>query len=123
VLGENLYKVKIENITLNKADYSGIARLNYTEAIAPASSLSKVSVYPNPAADMVNIKINATGTGNNNYNVRISNSSGLVIRDFTTSLATVQQDVTSLIPGTYLVKVINLTENTVQGESKFVKLN
>lgn len=41
---------------------------------------------------------------------------------FTSSQTLSQQDVSTLLPGTYVVQVVNKNDKSVVGESKFVKL-
>ncbi|MFD2147170.1 T9SS type A sorting domain-containing protein [Mucilaginibacter antarcticus] len=122
VLGENQYKIRIDNLALAKKDYTAIAKLTYQETLSKTAASSKISVYPNPAVDVVNIKLDNDATSRSNFSVRITNSLGLVIKELTSTQANLQEDITNLIPGTYIVRVVNTTQNKIQGETKFVKL-
>jgi hypothetical protein len=119
--GNNQYKVKIEHKLNSQVAYSAIASLNYAETSA-ASAINKVVVYPNPASDVVNIKMATNNANANKYTIKISNSSGLMIKELASSQPYLQENITGLTPGTYMIKVINITENKVHGETKFIKL-
>jgi hypothetical protein len=56
------------------------------------------------------------------YTIRITNTSGFLIRQVTSAQSTWQTNVADLMPGTYIVKVRNSTDNTIIGDTKFVKL-
>lgn len=119
--GMNYYKVKFEDMVLNTVSYSNILSLNYAD-VATAIVAGNVSVYPNPATNAVNIKMSSTGDNGNSYNITISNSTGHIIKQVKSNSPTWQTDVTQLLPGTYMVQVIKLSDNKLQGEGKFVKL-
>ncbi|MES2810658.1 MAG: T9SS type A sorting domain-containing protein, partial [Bacteroidota bacterium] len=120
VLGDNHYKVRIENLAANTKSYTAVAKLNYQETASATAAKSNVSVYPNPAVDKVNIKID--DKDQNSFSVKITNSFGLVVKELTSSQNNLQENISNLTPGTYLVKVVNTTQNKIEGETKFVKL-
>lgn len=117
----NYYRIKLQDRVLNTISYSNILSLNYADT-AHATVATNISVYPNPATSMVNIKVSTNNTDNNTYRIRISNSSGKVVRQITSSLPGLQTDVTRFMPGTYMVEVVKETDNKLQGQAKFVKL-
>lgn len=122
--GMNYYRVKLQDKVLNALSYSNVLSLNYADA-ATTTIGSNVSVYPNPATSTVNIKM-AAGSDElvdiNSYRVSISNSTGKVVKQITTTSPTVQTDVTQFMPGTYMIQVVKVSDNKLQGQSKFVKL-
>jgi hypothetical protein len=122
VLGENQYKVRIENPSLNQKSYTGLAKLLYQQNVLKTTATAQVSVYPNPVVDVVNIKIDDKAESNDNFSVRITNSFGLVIKEITSKQGNWQHNVTNLTPGSYFVRVVNTTQNKIIGETKFVKL-
>jgi len=105
-----------------------------------------VDIYPNPARTTVNLTFNQTATNTVNdpvssqkkfiqmsstpdaahtpavYNIQIVNISGSVIKTATSSTATWRENVTGLLPGTYVVTVINASNNKLIGRRTFVKL-
>jgi hypothetical protein len=122
VKGENQYRVKSLNVIHDSVSYSGIAKLMYADtANIPTHG---IAVYPNPASDIVNIKMisNTADPGSGSYRIKISNSSGRLIKDVTSAQPYWQENIAGLLPGTYIVQIMNLQENKIQGETKFVKL-
>jgi len=114
--GDNQYRLKQVDID-NNTTYSGIADVQ----IANVDNRT-VSLYPNPASSVINLCIDTKSAGTNSFNIRISNSSGILIKDVVSSTANWQDNVSNLLTGTYLVQVINKKDNTLVGQAKFVKL-
>jgi hypothetical protein len=119
--GKNQYRVKLKHLLFNDLSYSSVATLMYADTVA--SPVRSISVYPNPATNIVNIKmLTTTGDSNGTYLIKISSSSGRIIKQFNSSQPYWQESITGLLPGTYIVQVVNFKENKIQGETKFVKL-
>jgi hypothetical protein len=86
-------------------------------------------VYPNPATTTLNLNI-APGFNSNeytltsslSYNIQITNILGTVVKQTTTNQQNWQTDVSSFMPGTYTVKVVNNTNQGVIGSGTFIKL-
>ncbi|HZX58307.1 MAG TPA: T9SS type A sorting domain-containing protein, partial [Mucilaginibacter sp.] len=114
--GDNQYRLKQVDID-NNTTYSSIADVQ----IANRDNRT-VCLYPNPASNVINLCIDNKSAGTNSFNIRISNSSGLVVKDVISSTNNWQDNVSNLLSGTYLVQVINKKDNTLVGEAKFVKL-
>ena len=81
-----------------------------------------VNVYPNQAVITIHVTIaNKTGV-HQSYNIRITNSSGILVKQVTAAQATWQYSVAGLKPGTYIIKIHNNADNSLVGDTKFVKL-
>lgn len=119
--GMNYYKIRLQDMVLGTISYSNMLRLNYVDAAATVAS-GNLSVYPNPATGLVNIKIPIAENGHDSFSISILNSSGRVVKQLTSSSQNLQTDVTQFIPGTYIVQILNLSDNKLQGQTKFVKL-
>ena len=63
-----------------------------------------------------------TATDVGSYNILITNSSGQVIKQATTSQASWQGDANGLMPGTYTISVVNNKDKSPVGTTRFVKL-
>ena len=77
--------------------YSGIRTVNFG-----GSSDVTVSVYPNPATDLLNLALtHVDGT----VNIRLFNSIGGIVRMMTTTSASVQVPVSDLAKGVYIIEI------------------
>jgi hypothetical protein len=56
------------------------------------------------------------------YDIQITNVLGSVVKQASIQQQTWQTDVSSLMPGTYIIQVINKNNNTLAGKETFVKL-
>jgi hypothetical protein len=66
------------------------------------SSDVTVSVYPNPATDLLNLALtHVDGT----VNIRLFNSIGGIVRMMTTTSASVQVPVSDLAKGVYIIEI------------------
>jgi len=126
VAGANSYRLQITDLN-GDITYSSVITIMY----ANSSSLVKTGlvVYPNPASTTLNLNI-APGFNPNqyaltaalSYNIQITNILGSVVRQTTTSTQTWQTDVSNLMPGTYTVKVVNNSNQSLVGSGTFIKL-
>jgi hypothetical protein len=82
----------------------------------------KINVYPNPANSTINLAINESATNSSIYRIMVVSSSGLIVKDVTSSQSAWQGSVSDLKPGTYMIRVINNNTRDLVGENKFVKL-
>jgi len=118
VTGTNLYRLKSVDIN-NVTTYSNIVTVVITDN---ANAAAKLNVYPNPVTSVVNLQMLDKSNGNVAYNIVVSNSTGFIVKQATSSQPNWQANVSDLMPGTYLVRVINNKTQNFVGESKFVKL-
>ncbi|QEC63317.1 hypothetical protein FRZ54_12265 [Mucilaginibacter ginsenosidivorans] len=135
---KDMYRLKIEDLNGN-ITYSNVVTLMYTENVNGIAK-SNISLYPNPAKSTINLTINAafgssqkisqSGIGMTNlaatpvtsvYNIRIVSSTGGLMKTATTTQTNWQNDVSRLLPGTYILQVVDNNNNLV-GETTFVKL-
>jgi hypothetical protein len=100
---------------------------------APGLVKTGIVVYPNPAKGILNLSIApgftanssvsvANPEGSTTYEIRIANIMGSVIKEATITQQNWQTDVTSFMPGTYVIQVINQNNSTVVGQATFIKL-
>ncbi|MBS1521064.1 MAG: T9SS type A sorting domain-containing protein [Bacteroidetes bacterium] len=120
VIGTSLYRLQQEDIN-NTISYSKIVTIQYS-GLSDQLAGGKINVYPNPANSTINLAINESTANSSVYRIRVVSSSGLVVKDITSSQATWQGNVSDLKPGTYVIRVINNSTQDLVGENKFVKL-
>jgi hypothetical protein len=119
--GQNLYRLKQNDINDN-VTYSKVVQVLYSD---PNNNLGKgsINVYPNPANNIINLTISpsydVTGT---NYNIRVTNSTGMVVKEVTSAQPQWQSSVSNLLIGTYFIEVVNNKDKSLIGKTKFVKL-
>ena len=117
----NLYRLKQEDIN-NNIMYSPIIPVGFSN-LSNNLATSKINVYPNPASDAVHMSVSSAIINNApTYNFTITNSYGLQIKQGTSSQATWQTNVSDLLPGTYVIQIVNNKDKSFVGKSKFVKL-
>jgi hypothetical protein len=119
----DMYRLKIEDLNGN-ITYSNIVTLMYGNTI---NSLVKtgIIVYPNPTANTLNLNISPGFSGTSikglAYNIQVTSILGSVIKNINTTQQSWQTDVSSLMPGTYVISVVDSNKSIV-GKSTFVKL-
>ena len=126
-IGANLYRLKIEDLN-GTVTYSNVVTVMY----GSSASLTKtgIIVYPNPAKASLNLYISTgfnPGASNAQiagaaYNIQIANILGSVVTKATATGQNWQTDISSLMPGTYVITVINTSNNTTIGQGTFIKL-
>ena len=141
------YRLKIEDLN-GTVSYSESVTLTYSSSSNKAVN-NNIQIYPNPASSFINLTIGSNtlslntsnltsslssyqtpGTGqeistiNNSpvYGIKIMNMAGSVIKTATSASADWQANVSNLSPGTYIIHVVNNVNNSLVGESTFVKL-
>ncbi|HEY9002331.1 MAG TPA: T9SS type A sorting domain-containing protein [Mucilaginibacter sp.] len=120
VTGTSLYRLQQEDIN-NTISYSKIVTIQYS-GLSNQLAGGKINVYPNPANSTINLAINESTANSSVYRISVMSSSGLVVKDITSSQSTWQGNVSDLQPGTYMIRVINNKTQDLVGENKFVKL-
>ena len=116
----NLYRLQSQNVD-DLISFSPVVPISYS-GLSNSLAKSNINVYPNPTTSTINLGIASALAGTSKFNIQISNSSGLMIRQVTTTALTWQTDVTNLQPGTYLIRVIDGDHQTEIGNTKFVKM-
>ena len=135
VSGSNTYRLQQSGIT-GSITYSSPVTVEYGRSGADGA----ISVYPNPVKDVINLIINqnstsagstsgtitinssAPSTGSVSYGIKIMNISGAVVMSATCTDSEWHQSAVSLVPGTYIIQVVNNKDNSVVGKSLFVKI-
>ncbi len=116
----NLYRLQSQNVD-DQISFSPVVPISYS-GLSNSLAKSNINVYPNPTTSTINLGIASALASTSKFNIQISNSSGLMIRQVTTTALTWQTDVTDLQPGTYLIRVIDGDHQTEIGNTKFVKM-
>ncbi|MEP6614635.1 MAG: T9SS type A sorting domain-containing protein, partial [Mucilaginibacter sp.] len=124
VIAANTYRIKLEDLN-GTITYSKAITLMYTNV--DDINNNAVNIYPNPAVSTINLAIvqnsvNLTKSNNLSYSINITNSMGKVLKTITTAQSTLQENVSALLPGTYVVDVVNKADNSAVGKAKFIKL-
>jgi carboxypeptidase T len=113
--GSNLYRIK-------QVDKNGAITYSQVIKINTASSNSSVSIYPNPAKDVINVNISGVGVAKQ---IIVTDLSGrtLLVRQVSpgTTSANIKIDVSSLSAQTYFIKTVS-SKNEITSVQKFVKL-
>lgn len=118
--GQNLYRLQSEDINSNIA-YSNVVPIAYSDlsgTIAPGN----ISVYPNPVASTINLTIAGSQLLSTSYSILVTNSSGQVVKQASSSSLTWQGGAGDLKPGTYVLRVLNAKTQSEIGNTKFVKM-
>mgnify|MGYP000196203589 CR=1 FL=1 len=109
-VGKSFYRLRINDIS-GHFQYSDIQPVYISQS-------GVISVYPNPANDLIHVKYN--GVLNENAALRIINTQGqeCIYKKITTGISTINVDVRKLNSGVYIVEFINGIEVS---RTKFTK--
>jgi len=120
VKGADTYRLSMQDVN-GSITYSNPITLMYGNEAGSLAS-NNISIYPNPASSSINLNIKPLpNTANASYNIKIANASGLVVKSGISTLQTWQANVSSLLPGSYMVQVLDNNNNLI-GRGTFVKL-
>jgi hypothetical protein len=125
LLPSDQYRLKI--IDLNGViSYSKAVTVMYTD-FSNTTANNIIDVYPNPAISTVKFSIvqntdDAPNNDNATYGITIMSINGAIVKTKISSQASWEDNVGDLLPGTYIIQVINNYDKSVVGKSKFVKL-
>ncbi len=117
--GTNLYRLGQQDIN-NTITYSTIIPIQFSDSGNKLNN--NVSIYPNPAGSTISLSVITIPTQTTNYNFKIINSSGVIVKEFILSQPLWQGNIGDLRPGTYLVRIVDNNTKAFVGENKFVKL-
>jgi trimeric autotransporter adhesin len=140
VNGADQYRLKLVDLN-GTVTYSKIVTLMYGN-LSNSISNNAISVYPNPAKSTLNLTISpalnssfiskqstktvfalaATVNTNTVYQIKIVSNIGSVIKNTSTSEKDWQTDLSNLMPGTYVIQVINNNDKSLVGQKTFIKL-
>ncbi|MDB4920820.1 T9SS type A sorting domain-containing protein [Mucilaginibacter sp.] len=133
----DIYRLKVEDLN-GTISYSQNISLIYGAANNTVAA-NTINVYPNPALNTINlaIKNNTQATllsglqsigktpslvSNQSYAIKIVNVLGAIVKSATSSQPNWQDDVATLLPGTYIIQVLNNTDKSLVGKTTFVKM-
>ncbi len=114
--GDNQYRLKQEDFN-NNVTYSNIVDITITAK----GGNDHLTCYPNPATSNFSVSF-VPKTGAKTFELRISNSAGIVVKYAVLNEPNWQGNVSSFLTGSYLVQVIDKHDNSIIGQAKFVKL-
>ncbi|AYL96317.1 LamG-like jellyroll fold domain-containing protein [Mucilaginibacter celer] len=117
--GLNKYRLQLTDVN-SDISFSKELPLMYSNTNNNISN-SQVMVFPNPATDLINLSIKQT-KASSNYNIRLTNSSGILLKNVNITQLYWQNNVSNLTPGTYVIEVIDNKTKSLFGIAKFVKL-
>jgi len=121
VNGLNMYRLKQEDIN-NTMFYSEIVTVGYSDRSNDIAG-NLLTIYPNPAINKLNLTIAPKVALNAPfYNIKIMNSSGVIVKQANSSQANWQGRIGDLKPGTYFVQVLDAKTSRLVGQNKFIKL-
>jgi hypothetical protein len=120
VVGLNIYRLKQEDIN-NTITYSNLVIIQFSYQGNSLLSNNLV-IYPNPAANIINLAVQNQTADITSYDIRFMNSTGLVIKQVISAQPTWQGSVIGLKPGAYVIRILNGKDSSLVGEAKFVKM-
>ena len=143
----NQYRLKLEDLN-GTITYSNVVTLMYQNIKSIA--VNHISVYPNPTSNTLNLAINLNNTATTTasttnssalqtlgtalsvplaqssgpalYGIKIFSITGSVVKSATSASSSWQDNVSSLSPGTYIIQVVNNSDNSLIGKSTFIKM-
>lgn len=115
--GEVSYTISKDKYT----DYQGVFNIDTTTTVQVSLLLSdlnlkavnNVKIYPNPASNLLNIKVSETST------IQFANSAGVIVKEFEQINSIQQCNVSELKQGVYVIIIRSNNTSTIQ---RFIKL-
>ncbi|HEY4324239.1 MAG TPA: T9SS type A sorting domain-containing protein [Mucilaginibacter sp.] len=120
VNGLNLYRLKQEDIN-NIVTYSQTIPVRFNGGDNTTAS-NGISVFPNPATSNITVRVPAGASANSTYAFRITNNLGALVKEGNSTQPNWQTNVSELLPGIYIINVLNRVNNAIIGNAKFSKL-
>lgn len=119
--GLNIYRLEQEDVN-KTTTYSNIADVLFDDQNNAAADNS-LSIYPNPAINMINVVINPDVRDETSFVINVMDGAGKVVQNGTTTGQTSWQgSIATLQPGTYFVRVSGAKTQNLVGKTRFVKL-
>lgn len=107
------YNNKIWYVNRNEKKLVRIDNSNVPTGITETTNKNGVTVYPNPAQDVVNVKIDNASFGTEST-VKMYDMSGRVVNSTTTTQNRVQFNTSNLAAGLYTIEVTNVAGRSLQ---------
>ncbi len=134
--GRVMYHLKMEDLN-GTITYSNAVSLMYANSTNAENSY--ISIYPNPTGGDINLAINQDSlvpdllasqkmlstvyhNKKDSYEVTITNITGTVVKTATAANSNWHSNVANLLPGTYIIQVIDKSSNLSVGKGTFIKL-
>jgi len=117
--GDNQYRLKQEDFN-SDITYSGVIHVQ-VDGKGNGNGNGHLTCYPNPAVNTINLCFTPKSE-KRSCDLKISNSSGIVVKYAVLTDANWQGNVSGFLTGTYLIQVIDKKDNSIIGQAKFVKL-
>ena len=117
--GDNQYRLKSVDLN-NTITYSNVVDIQFTDN--SNNIVNHISAYPNPAINTINLSFEPKSQEKTTYDIRVTNSAGMVVKFAQVTEASWQQNVSNLLMGTYVIQVTDKKDNSIVGQTKFVKL-
>ena len=120
VNGINYYRLKQVDLE-GKVTYTDKVSLTYTHNNLGNAEAGYIVVYPNPVQSSINVDI--PNRGLKSVRLNILDFQGKIIKDkILGSQDKLQEDVSGLDMGAYIIEVINVNTNEIIGRRKFIKV-
>jgi hypothetical protein len=115
--GNNTYRLKQVNMFGN-VTYSAPVTILYSAN----RNFNMLSVYPNPAAETLNILVSNSDTNKQavQYKLKIYDATGNVVMQKTSTSMNWQENIAQFNPGIYIVQLSDINGSTL-GQTKFIK--
>ena len=119
------YRLKITDLN-GVITYSKIVTLIYGKGNSGVVA-NIINVYPNPASSIIGLSVTqntlpSSNAGTVSYKIIITNSSGSIVKTAFSAGATWGGNVSGFLPGTYVIQVLNTSNNGLVGKTKFTKI-
>lgn len=123
----NQYRLAMQDLN-GATSYSNVVTLIYGNSNTVSSNLR---VFPNPSGDVLNLAIQQNSSSGQigivqgpvvTYNIKIIGITGSIVKSATSASPNWSGNVGDLMPGTYIIQVINNSNNKLIGTNTFVKL-
>ncbi|MBS1531186.1 MAG: T9SS type A sorting domain-containing protein [Bacteroidetes bacterium] len=115
--GSNLYRLKQEDFN-NNVTYSNPVDVSFGNNV----NLTRLNLFPNPAKNNIFLSFDPKSFVKTTYDIRITNSTGMVVRFARVTDTNWHDNISNLLTGTYLLQVTDHRDNSIIGQTKFVKL-
>lgn len=108
----------MQNDAYENIAYSDIITI---ENAAPASK-ETIRLYPNPTVSQFQMDIKNTGFTGSEVHIMMTNTSGKIFLDKNISSSDLTQNVSNLLPGSYVVELSDPSTKKIIGRKKFIKI-
>lgn len=115
--GQNWYRLKSVDIT-DSVQYSAVVKIGFSYQDQHLKN-QLITIYPNPVTSVMNLTMNVQSQ--HTYALTITNSLGLVVRQFSTTQTVQQFNLSDLTPGAYVFQVTDTSDPKFIGNAKFIK--